>query len=429
MSTSCPVCEEPVAEAAGRCSTCGFPNALGLEASRALSQPEPAPRAERPRRASPAPPTARPAPDVQAEVARRVAQELQSHLSVYEKLGGDPEEIVNEVTQAALIQADGRTAEALSVLRAADTRVLEMAAELFDRRVRGLEHREEILQKDRLHVEVRSATASMRTRFESGRRDEALGLLNDSDRELSAIEGEWSNLRSLLQQVDALREAARESHQEILDVEDDARRVQGLLDQPTIDRATVAQATELSSRNLMRLHEALPAVLEDELESHAQKLDTMRDDPEAGRRARALHAEASRHLRRGRIADANERLRELRQVIRRMEEAQAKAPAPKAAAAVVPPAAVAPAAAAVSAPAPAPEGPDPALARLLQQARGLAARVRSLPPDSEIAFEAAAEIRRATELLRARKLQEAEQTLTRLMRTLDAESSGEEVVA
>jgi hypothetical protein len=58
---------------------------------------------------------------------------------------------------------------------------------------------------------------------------------------------------------------------------------------------------------------------------------------------------------------------------------------------------------------------------LLKKARELAGRVRTLPAESEISYEAAAEIRRATELLRAKRLEEAELTLSRLMQTLDAE--------
>jgi hypothetical protein len=42
-----------------------------------------------------------------------------------------------------------------------------------------------------------------------------------------------------------------------------------------------------------------------------------------------------------------------------------------------------------------------------------------------VAYEAAGEIRRATEFLRARKLEEADQTLSRLMQTLSVEPTTE----
>ncbi|HKS59388.1 MAG TPA: hypothetical protein VJS68_01260 [Thermoplasmata archaeon] len=72
----------------------------------------------------------------------------------------------------------------------------------------------------------------------------------------------------------------------------------------------------------------------------------------------------------------------------------------------------------------APAAPPPeAIGSLMQRARGLAIRVRSLPPESPIAEEAAREIRTATELLRARELAQADAVLTRLMSKLDGLSA------
>jgi hypothetical protein len=70
---------------------------------------------------------------------------------------------------------------------------------------------------------------------------------------------------------------------------------------------------------------------------------------------------------------------------------------------------------------PAPIAPE-AIDALMSRARLLAIRVRSLPPDSFAAEEAAREIRNATELLRARRLKEAEQLLSRLMVRLGGEA-------
>jgi len=61
------------------------------------------------------------------------------------------------------------------------------------------------------------------------------------------------------------------------------------------------------------------------------------------------------------------------------------------------------------------------LDRLLKKAWSLASRIRTLPPDSDIAHDAAVEIREATEFLRSRMLKEADLTLTRLMRILSTE--------
>ncbi len=69
------------------------------------------------------------------------------------------------------------------------------------------------------------------------------------------------------------------------------------------------------------------------------------------------------------------------------------------------------------------ETEDEMLDRLLKKAWSLAARVRTLPPDTEIAHEAAVQIRDATEFLRSRMLKEADLTLTRLMRMLSSEAA------
>ena len=64
------------------------------------------------------------------------------------------------------------------------------------------------------------------------------------------------------------------------------------------------------------------------------------------------------------------------------------------------------------------------LDRLLKKARSLAGRVRTLPPESDAARDAAVEIRTATEHLKAREFAEADQTLAHLMRMLAEQPGG-----
>ncbi len=417
MSISCPVCEKPIAGPATFCDGCGYPTALAEEAARALSQPEPALRGERPRRSS-TPPPPRVRVDPHGDQARRVAQEIRGRLTVYERLGGDPGDVIIEVTQAALAQADGRGAEAVGLLKSADARLSTQTKDLFQRRARDLELRQQTLVKDGVAIDLSTQLTSGRARFESGHLDEGIGLLVEADQQLSKVESDWHALRALLKQIDALRDAVPPGANQFASLDEELARVRILLAHPAIDSATIEEATEIASGILEQLHEALPPAFEKELEAHAEKLDTIRADPENGRRARALHAEASRHLRRGRLADAGARLKELRTVLAAIEAEERRRP-PEVPVAPIPPPAPAPQIA--PAPPPQPRRPEDALPRLLEEAKILAARVRSLPPDSEVAFEAAAEIRRATEFLRARKLDEAERTLARLMRTLDAE--------
>ncbi|MCI4349298.1 MAG: hypothetical protein L3J93_03660 [Thermoplasmata archaeon] len=67
---------------------------------------------------------------------------------------------------------------------------------------------------------------------------------------------------------------------------------------------------------------------------------------------------------------------------------------------------------------------------ILERARSLQVLVRSLPPESPLAVRATAQIREATELLRLRKVEEAEATLARLMDDLLAAGENEaEVVS
>jgi hypothetical protein len=83
-----------------------------------------------------------------------------------------------------------------------------------------------------------------------------------------------------------------------------------------------------------------------------------------------------------------------------------------------------------SRPAAMPAGPTAGLppARMnsiLERARSLQVLVRSLPPESPLAARATAQIREATELLRLRKVDEAEATLARLMDDLLAAGENE----
>ncbi|MCI4318086.1 MAG: hypothetical protein L3J96_06055, partial [Thermoplasmata archaeon] len=246
--------------------------------------------------------------------------------------------------------------------------------------------------------------------------------LFEVDQRLSRLENDWSGLRGLLAQIDSLREAAQLAGQDLPQVEEDLRQVREILSSSAVAADGLDLAAQTAARALMLLHEALPPVLEQELVRQADQLAGYPKDLEGARHARGLHAEASRHLRRGRLGDASLRLKELRQALKEIGASPSFASVPDPLAPSPAPAEGPSAAAAAAAN---DDGSTDFLGRLLSKARGLAARVRNLPPDSEVAFEAAAEIRRATEFLRARKLDEAESTLTRLMRTLDAEHPAE----
>ena len=431
MTAACPICDEPIQEPSSHCAACGFPSALAADAARVRAEPETPAKVDRAPNAEPARPPPRLSPntrDAQTELSHRVAVELRENLGLLRQLGGDQHDITSEMSQAALIQADGRVGESLSLLRDAQSRVVLRTSEMFERRLKELRARQEALGKEGVGADYSSELKAIHDDFEAGRRGDALDRLVRTDQLLSRVEGDWRGLRSLLQQIEALRSASDVPGSGNPDVDADLVEVRKLLQQPKVTAESLDSASQIAARALMLLHEALPAALEEELERHRATLSTFPQETDLTREGKNLHAEASRHLRRGRLADASQRLRELRRVIR------ALGPAPTPLSAEPPQAPIAPPASTGSGPFSAIEagnasvepspGEDP-LGRLLQKARGLAARVRTLPPDSEVAFEAASEIRRATELLRARKLEEADQTLTRLMHTLDVEHPAE----
>lgn len=415
MATGCPICEQGMEPGAAVCSSCGFPAALALDALKALSEPDPnapePPAVANPTILAPVPPA-----DPQEAVCEKIALQIDEELNVLVDLGGDPLAIASELRQAALSQADRRVVEALGLLRQAHARLATQTDELFEARVRDVEERALRLRGARVAVSVDEDLARLRVEIDEADRAPALRRLHEMDDRLSRLEGDWNGLRTLLRQIESLREAVKSYRGPIPQVEEDVARVRALLAKPGVTPGVLDEASQIASRGLMLLHEELPAHFESELTKHSTALERFPEGHAGARAARSMHADAVRHLRRGRLSEASERLTELRKAIERLSAerlAPAAPPAPAVPAASEPPAALSPA------------EQDEALQRLLVKARGLAQRVRGLPAESEIAYEAAGEIRRATEFLRARRLEEADQTLSRLMQTLSVEPAPE----
>ncbi|HTT26507.1 MAG TPA: hypothetical protein VMH90_06070 [Thermoplasmata archaeon] len=410
VSLECPICAQRLIESAESCDGCGYPVALHPEARRALADGEP--QAAIPtvggrgtativRRAAPGSARAR---DQTTEACARAAQDLRGHVLLLLQLGGNALSYSSEMRQAALVQAEGKSAEALDLLRAAAGRADAEIVELFARRAQELEARAGLLHKDGIRAEIEDPLERLHQALIASNRSEAARLVTEADRRIALLEQDWRGLHTLLRQIDELQAGARDAGKAIPEVDDDVGQVKALLARPQIDAAVLDSAAQIAARALMMLHEALPAILEEDLDRHGSTLSAYPAEHEGARRAKAVHGEASRHLRRGRLSEASQRLTELRTMLQQLGSGRSAEPP------AAPPAAAAPV-----------EDPDGALARLLTKARSLASRVRALAPESEIAYEAAAEIRRATELLRARKLPEAEAALTHLMRTLDSE--------
>ena len=417
VSLDCPICGVRLGPSDPGCSGCGFPVGLHPEAQRGLrseetvASPATSPRSTGgSRRAAAAAATQRPR-DQTAEACARAARELQGHLALIRQLGGNTLPYTGGLRQAALVQAEGKLAESLDLLRSAEMEANHALTELFAQRAQELEGREASLQQFGIRSETKEPLERLHAAMAASERAEAAVLVVDIDRRIGNLERDWRGLHALMEQIDALQSGARAAGRPLPEVEDDLQAVKALLARPQVDAEIIDSASQISARALMLLHESLPEILEKDLDRHGAALSAYPSEHEPSRRAKALHSEVSRHLRRSRLGEAAEGLAELRRELRRLEQLRTEEPAP------TPPAAKPPVRAA---PAPKAQDPDEALPRLLEKARALASRVRALAPESDTAYEAAGEIRRATELLKARKLDEADAALTHLMKTLDS---------
>jgi hypothetical protein len=480
MSAVCAVCEASVDPEADHCATCGFPADLASEAARLIeAYPEPAeplgvsPGADdssgrvtgRERHPTPA------ARDPQAEVINRIARDVSLALVLLQSLGGEGTEISTELAQAALTQADGRVGEVLVLLRDAQARVSARLLEQFERRMKQLEQRQANLVTSGVAVNLGPELDRVRSELRSGRREEALRRIEVIDRLLVRMESDWRGLQGLLRQIENLREASQLLELDVSEIDDCVRQVQVILARPSLDVSALDQAAELAAEALMRLHDSVPMVLEETLGRLREEVADWPPTMGGKSSALALQADALRHLKANRLYEATLRTQELKRLVadsvRRaapsLPEAEPLEPAPSppspgpVASPVPLPGRIAPtvvdrvtrpapilprsAPASPSTPRPVPAPPPPAPSRappmapsdtpapelmhsLVASARELAARIRLLPADSELARTAAVEIRSATELLRERRTRDAERTLAELKARLDRAGLG-----
>lgn len=473
MTEQCAVCEAHVAEDAAHCSGCGFPLSMSELAARLIEElPEPEPSVL-PRRGEPEVPArarqrdrspAVASRDPQVEVVNRIARDVSHAVSLLQDLGGDGADIANELAQAAFTEAEGRVGEVLVLLRDAQGRVSIRLKEQFDARLKQLEERQVAMISSGVSINLGADIDRIRTDIRAGRREAALQRIETVDRNLSRIESDWRGLQGLLRQIESLREAARLLELDVSEPDDSLRLVRVILAQPALDVGALDHAAELAAEALMRLHDSIPLALEEFLDRLASQVATWPATFEGRRRAAELDREAHKLLKANRLVEATQKATELHQLIlatgvpveptaaeetpppvpdvpaaarpaepvavRRPERIDRPVPPPRpvptpaspfAAREFPPPAAPATLPVAPAAPAPRPSismSAD-AVRNLVAQARELAARIQKLPADSALARAAAVEIRNATELLRERKMDEAEKTLAELRERLD----------
>jgi hypothetical protein len=413
VPTSCPICEQPIPSTVGHCSVCGFPTALAIEGLRSLG-PDGSGNSDFDVAVSPparpAPPAPEP-PSAEAELCAAISRDIRGKLDYVRELGRGAPDVTSDMCQAALIEAEGRVTEALDVLRRAQRSLDRQTDEVLARRMESLEAREDALRGTGVRFAIRGDMDKLKAAIEGGQREVAGGLLVETERRVTQFESDWRGLQGLLRQIDTLRKEASDLGIPLGEIAGEVAEIRDQLREPDITEEALDTVAQSAAQTLMLLHEAIPTSLEEELGRHETVLNRYPDDHVPSATARRLHTEASRHLKKGRLSDAVQSVRELRREIERLEQSREL----QEVAVGVTTAAAAPVVA---------ETEAQTLDRLLKKARSLAGRVRTLPPDSEVAREAAVQIREVTELLRNRELRGADQALARLMRMLSAEPGG-----
>ena len=417
MPSSCPVCEQPIASTAVHCTVCGFPTSLAIEGLRSLDPPMgseaegngaavpiPTPGSENSSAGERAP--LLPAPE--AELTEAISHDLRTKVDLVRELGRGPD-VTSDLCQAALSEAEGRVAEALDILRSAQSRFDVEIDQLFRQRLGQLSRRRVELQSTGVRFAVQADLRKLSETVESGNREEGVAQLIEIERRFAQFETDWKAHEGLLHQIEGLHREASELDYPLGEISGEITAIRDRLRDAELTEESLDAVAQEGAQTLVLLHEAIPASLEGELKRVAETLDELPEEYAPAAAARRLHLEAGRYLHKGRLTEAIRGVHELRRELETLVRPPAVPP---------PPATVE----AVAVPAPT-ESENEMLGRLLKKARSLAGRVRTHPPESETSREAAVQIREATDLLRSRKLKEADETLSRLMRMLSAEGT------
>jgi hypothetical protein len=362
-----------------------------------------------------------------------IARSLQERTEILWTLDRNAPDATSALCEAAINEASGRASDAQQVLRSAQGRVERETEELLSRHLAALESRGQALQATGLRLAMEEEIGHLAETITGSDLAASVASLVSSERRLDAIEGHWRGLQGLVAQVTTLSDEAADlgiGLDGVLSRLDSARSRLATL--PATDQDLDA-AAQIAAQTLMRLHEAIPPALEQELAQHGDRLEAAASGTGSPRAARRLHSEAVQHLKDGRLLDAVQSVRQLRAELERLAAETpppAAEPASPGAVADGPPgASPAPAAIADNEPEAPPSDDGQRLveaamiSQLTKKARGLAVRVRSLPANSETARAAAQQIQEATELLRGRRYAEADAALTRIMRLLAASES------
>lgn len=339
-------------------------------------------------------------------VSESLLEEIDRTSALARKLGAPVEELRAEIGRAARVEIAGHPEEAARILSEGNARASESVQSLFERRIRDLDARQSALEKDGLGKVVEGPMARLQAAAKAHRLAEAAQILADAESSVTRVAEELEALRAPLREIDALFGILERAGLDLPEERAKVKEIRSQLTDPESKRRDLGRIAQRAEELRVELREKVPASLERELDQHEDTLRPYPDDHTMAATARATHAQAIEHLEGGRLTDAAASLKELRAAIATL----GPVPRPKVQ------------------PRPPEEVPTPpagvSVAELVQTARLLAARVRALDPQSALAYEAATQIRRATDYLRARQLEEAAETLRRLMVALDETELG-----
>jgi tetratricopeptide (TPR) repeat protein len=404
---SCPVCEGILPAAASACPTCGYPTALREEAVRAFLVPEPL------RAAAPAPPVreepaARPAPVARPgpSPVEPLAAELAKGIAALRRLGLPTESFLTDLQRAAAAEAAGRSDEAVSDLREALERLSAASRSIAETRLRELEERRRALASAGVLDGLDPDVDRVRKAISEGRHAQATELVGSADARARQIEADLGELTSSLATTEELWAVAGSAGLPPSGLKERVAHLRRYLAGPRHSADEVGAANRSARELLGLLRSELTSGFTAELARNSDLLGRYPVDDPGALVARRQITEAAGRTREGRLVEAAESIAQLRRTIESL-----------------PPPAEARETARRTAPTSKPAGPKAEVTRasLIETTRGLAARVRSLPPGSALAAQAAKDIRHATALLAQHKnLEEAHEVLVRLIERLDA---------
>ncbi|MGI0151317.1 MAG: hypothetical protein ACREC5_05225, partial [Thermoplasmata archaeon] len=205
MPEGCIICETAFGSGPTHCPRCGFPAELTAELVMNRGWDEEG------EESAVAPPSAGSAAPgeferEEDEAGAAFALALGRALDLIGELGGDVGDLLGELRQAALLSAEGRGEETLTMLHHARVSANLRLGELFESRLSELEERQQGLIGQGFSPDLLQDAVRLRAEIAEAPVEEVAAHLADAERSLARMESEWQELRSNLLQIDEIRQ-------------------------------------------------------------------------------------------------------------------------------------------------------------------------------------------------------------------------------